>query len=134
MNETRLHELGKLKASTGMETEIKNYIIWQLSAMVDEQLADNTAKELVSGGFTLKGAVDAIRKAATHNVCSDVEGYKAVRKYLCIDGVVTDAEAALYFLRDIPKETIIDLIGKIKQDAPEVTKPMLDLDLDNLFG
>ena len=29
MNETRLHELGKLKASAGMETEIKNKLINQ---------------------------------------------------------------------------------------------------------
>ena len=128
-----ISKLKKLKTKRQIERDVLEYIIWQLSAMVNEALAETTARELLDGGFTLKGAADAIQKAATNGAISDVDGYRAVRKYLHIDGVVTDAEAALFFLRNIPKEEILDLIGKVKRDDPAVTKPMLDLDIDGLF-
>lgn len=130
---TTISELKKLKTTKQIERDVLEYIIWQLSAMANEALAETTAKEIIDGGFTLKDATGEIQKAAKQGAISDVDGYRAVRKYLHIDGVVTDAEAALYFLRDIPKETILDLIGKIKRDDPAVTKPMLDLDIDGLF-
>lgn len=130
---TTISELKKLKTARLIERDVLEYIIWQLSAMANEALAETTAKEILDGGFTLKDAADAIQKAAKNGAISDVDGYRAVRKYLHIDGVVTDAEAALFFLRGIPKEEIIDLIGKIKRDDSAVIKPMLDLDIDSLF-
>ena len=125
-----------LNARNEHEKAIADYIVWQLAAMENEALAETTAKEIINKVFKLSDAVKAVSDLARKNGggCSDVAGYKAVREYLHIDGVVTDAEAALYFLRDIPKETILDLIEKIKRDDPAVTKPMLDLGLDDLFG
>ena len=118
------------------EKAIKDYIVWQLAAMENEALAETTANEIINKVFDLKGAVQAVSDLARKNGggVSDQAGYKAVREYLRIDGAVSDAEAALYFLRDIPKETVIELIKKIKRDDPAVTKPMLDLGLDDLFG
>lgn len=135
MTETTLKKLKSLKASGAFQENIKNYILWQLSAMVNEELAEVTANELIDKKLSISGAAGAVQTSAKakSGICSDVDGYKIVREYLHIDGVVTDAEAALFFLKDIPKETILDLIGKVKRDAPEVTKPMLDLDIDGLF-
>ena len=118
------------------EKAVKDYIVWQLAAMENEALAETTANEIINKVFDLKGAVQAVSDLARKNGggVSDQAGYKAVREYLHIDGAVSDAEAALYFLRDIPKETVIELINKIKRDDPAVTKPMLDLGLDDLFG
>ena len=118
------------------ERAISDYIIWQLAAMRNESLAETTANEIINKMFTLSGAVKAVSDLARKNGggVSDQAGYKAVREYLHIDGVVTDAEAALYFMRDIPKNQILDLINKIKRDDPATTKPMLDLDIDDLFG
>lgn len=129
----------KLKAALAGKSEhekaISDYIIWQLAAMQNEHLAETTANEIINKVFTLSGAVRAISDLAKkNNSCvSDQAGYKAVRKYLHIDEAVTDAEAALFFLRDIPKNQILDLINKIKRDDPATTKPMLDLDIDGLF-
>ena len=130
----------KLKAAMKDRSEhekaIKDYIVWQLAAMENEALAETTANEIINKVFDLKGAVKAVSDLARQNGggVSDQAGYRAVREYLHIDGAVTDAEAALFFLRDIPKNQILDLINKIKRDAPATTKPMLDLDIDNLFG
>lgn len=118
------------------EKAVKDYIVWQLAAMENEALAETTANEIINKVFKLSDAVKAVSDLARKNGggVSDQAGYKAVREYLHIDGAVSDAEAALYFLRDIPKETVIELINKIKRDDPAVTKPMLDLGLDDLFG
>ena len=126
----------KLKPKNEHETAVRDYIIWQLMAMTDVPLAETTAEELANGVLTLSGAVKAVSDLAKKNGggVSDQAGYRAVREYLHISKTVTDAEAALFFLRDIPKEQIIELIQKVKSDDPAVTKPMLDLGLDDLFG
>lgn len=125
-----------MNARNEHEQAVADYIVWQLAAMENEALAETTANEIINKVFDLKGAVQAVSDLARKNGggVSDQAGYKAVREYLHIDGAVSDAEAALYFLRDIPKETVIELINKIKRDDPAVTKPMLDLGLDDLFG
>lgn len=125
-----------MNARNEHEQAVADYIVWQLAAMENEALAETTANEIINKVFDLKGAVQAVSDLARQNGggVSDQAGYKAVREYLHIDGAVSDAEAALYFLRDIPKETVIELINKIKRDDPAVTKPMLDLGLDDLFG
>lgn len=125
-----------MNARNEHEQAVADYIVWQLAAMENEALAETTANEIINKVFDLKGAVKAVSDLARQNGggVSDVAGYKAVREYLHIAHAVSDAEAALYFLRDIPKETVIELIRKIKRDDPAVTKPMLDLGLDDLFG
>lgn len=125
-----------MNARNEHEQAVADYIVWQLAAMENEALAETTANEIINKVFDLKGAVQAVSDLARKNGggVSDQAGYKAVREYLHINGAVSDAEAALYFLRDIPKETVIELINKIKRDDPAVTKPMLDLGLDDLFG
>lgn len=124
-----------LNAKNEHEKAIRDYILWQLAAMQNESLAETTANEIISKVFNLKGAVKAVSDLARQNGggVSDQAGYKAVRKYLHIEGAVSDAEAALFFLRDIPRNQILDLINKIKRDDPATTKPMLDLDIDGLF-
>lgn len=124
-----------LNARNEHEKAIRDYILWQLAAMQNESLAETTANEIISKVFDLKGAVKAVSDLARQNGggVSDQAGYKAVRKYLHIDVAVSDAEAALFFLRDIPRNQILDLINKIKRDDPATTKPMLDLDIDGLF-
>lgn len=125
-----------MNARNEHEQAVAEYIVWQLAAMENEALAETTANEIIGKVFKLSDAVKAVSDLARKNGggVSDQAGYKAVREYLHIDGAVSDAEAALYFLRDIPKETVIELINKIKRDDPAVTKPMLDLGLDDLFG
>lgn len=125
-----------MNARNEHEQAVADYIVWQLAVMENEALAETTANEIIGKVFKLSDAVNAVSDLARKNGggVSDQAGYKAVREYLHIDGAVSDAEAALYFLRDIPKETVIELINKIKRDDPAVTKPMLDLGLDDLFG
>ena len=125
-----------MNARNEHEQAVADYIVWQLAAMENEALAETTANEIIGKVFKLSDAVKAVSDLARKNGggVSDQAGYKAVREYLHIDDAVSDAEAALYFLRDIPKETVIELINKIKRDDPAVTKPMLDLGLDDLFG
>lgn len=122
----------ELNPSDAFEKAITEYIAWQLDTMHDQALAETTAKELRDGVFKLSEIVSDIRKASRSGVCSDVEVYSHTRHYLKIDGAVSDAEAALYFLRDIPRETLSELLGLIKSDAPIVSQA-LDLGLDDLF-
>ena len=123
----------ELKTTSAHEEAVADYIAWQLDTMQDQALAETTAKELTDGTFLLKNAVSAIRKAAEHGICSYVDAFREVRKYLKIDGVVSDAQAALYFLRDIPRETVIELLGLIRNYTQAVAA-VLDLGLDDLFG
>ena len=123
----------ELNPSDDYEEYIAEYIAWQLGTMRDQALAETTAKELRDGVFKLSEIVADLRKECRSRVCPDKIIYKHTRHYLKIDGAVSDAEAALYFLRDIPRETLPELLGLIKSDAPFVSQA-LDLGLDDLFG
>ena len=122
-----------LKPRGGIENTVADYIAWQLDTMRDQTLAEQTAKELTDGTFSLRDAVDAVRKAGDGRTTSDEDGYRAIRAYLKIDGVITEAEAALWFLRNIPRETMLEVLGMIKNEDP-IINTALDLGLDDLFG
>ncbi len=122
-----------IKTNNEMEQTVLEYIAWQLDTMKNQALAETTAKELKSGIFSIKAAVKAIKEAAVNGVCSDENGFRAVRRYLKIGGAVSDAEAALWFIRKLDRGTRADLVDLISSDDPVVPQA-LDLGLDDLFG
>lgn len=122
-----------LKPRDEIENAVTDYITWQLDTMRNQTLAEQTAKELTDGTFLLKDAVEAVIKAGDGRTTTDENGHRAIRKYLKIDGVITEAEAVLWFLRNISRETMLDVIRLIKNDDP-IINTALDLGLDDLFG
>ena len=122
-----------LNPSDKYEQYIAEYIVWQLDTMRNQALAETTAKELRDGVFKLSEIVADLGKEYRSGICSDEEIYKRTRYDLKIDGAVSKAEAALYFLRGLSRETLLELISLIKSDAPIVSQA-LDLGLDDLFG
>ena len=107
-----------------------NYIIWQLSVMKNEELADTTAEEFTKGVFKLSDIWKSITKYAESkavNRCAVLtpdEVYTEIRKALKIDKVVEPSETVGF----IPS-------GMVQKPTAPVPEPSsLNLDLDELFG
>ena len=127
----KLGELFKKDSNRNPQLEIASkYIIWQLSVMKNEELADTTAEEFAKGIFKLheiwKSVTEYARSKAVSQcaVLSEDEVYSKIRELIKIDKAVEPSETVGFIQPGMARAE--------KIPAPETSS--LNLDLDELFG
>ena len=132
----------KDKKRDSFRKTIEDYVIWQLSALHDEALADTTADEIIKGILDMKKICQKVishaqkQKSGSSAALASYDVFWIVCKELHINGVITKEDTLGFVPDGFTKSMSVEVHAHAKTEeklqAPAKTSPF-SVDIDSLF-
>ena len=121
---------------------LEDYVLWQLSALSDESLADTTADEIIKGVFDMKKICQKViseaqkQKSGSSAALASWDVFWIVCKELHIDGLLKQEDTLGFVPDGFSKSVSVEVHAPAKPEekiASDCKNTPFSVDIDSLF-